>query len=93
MSETCMAQTVTPNIPPADERGETVADARRLARKAKRILLRYPCGPDDWQTNIIILTRSAFLTATKFKDAAGRMPCELYKPDPEIDDLWLRIGR
>jgi hypothetical protein len=76
----------------ADEHGATVADARRLARKAKLIIINYPSGPGSWQTGCLILRRAAFLTATKHTDQTVRMPCTLYQSDSEVEDLWLSIG-
>ena len=77
--------------PIAEECGATVAEARRLARKASTIFLHYPCGPDEWQTGCILLTRSAFLNSIKFKDPTSRMPCNLYQ-SPSSGELWLQIG-
>jgi hypothetical protein len=94
MSEMAADRTTTPPacITAPDERGATLADARRLARKAKRIFIHYPCGPDNWQTRCIILTRRAFLQSTKFADVGQRMPCRLYQSHPDSDELWLAIG-
>jgi hypothetical protein len=73
------------------ELGATVADARRLARKASTIFVHFPCGPDDWQTECIILGRAGFLRAVRYKDDSGRMPCKLYRSTPS-DEMWLQIG-
>jgi len=75
-----------------DELGKTVADARRLARKAQSIFIHYLCGPADWQTDCIILTRGAFLRSTKYADASKRMPCRLYQASPDRADLYLAVG-
>jgi hypothetical protein len=75
-----------------EECGATVADARRLARKAESIFIHYPCGPDDWQTGVIMLTRGAFLRSIKYANQAQRMPCKLYQQRPDSLELWLQIG-
>jgi hypothetical protein len=91
MAENAGAPARTATTP--DEIGETVADARRLARKATKVFIDYHCGPDNWQTDCIMLTRGAFLRSTKSADASKRMPCRLYQARPDRADLWLAVGR
>jgi hypothetical protein len=74
------------------ELGETVADARRLARKAAKVFIHYQCGPDDWQTSCVKFGPNSFLRALRYYDDDGKMPCRLYKPG-DIGELWLQIGR
>jgi hypothetical protein len=68
------------------EYGRTVADARRLLKRAKsvRLWVRRGLGDDGL---IIDITPSAFRTSTKYDQAGDAMPCSF---DP--DDHRLRIG-
>jgi len=65
--------------------GRTWRNRRRLrgawARKAKQIFIDYLCGPDDWQTGCIILTRGVFPAVNKIcrcksADALQTLPGE-----------------
>ena len=76
---------------PEQEICQTVADARRLARKAKRVFIHFLVGPEEWKTNCIMLERAAFLRATRYQDVDTRMPCKLYGTEAS-DELWLQIG-
>jgi hypothetical protein len=67
--------------PGTEETGATVADARRLARKAKTIALFYWTGPADSQRECLFLKSSAFLRVIAHKQASQAMPCRLHKSD------------
>jgi hypothetical protein len=73
--------------------GATVSDARRLTAKATTVFVRYLCGPGDWQTGYVQLTRSTFLKSISAKNPNEPMPCRLYQPWPDDRQLWLSVGK
>jgi hypothetical protein len=75
-----------------DELGETIADVRRLARKATRIFIHIRITPEGWQTSCLMLTPSAFLRSVAHAPDGEPMPGKLYTPPSESNERWLAIG-
>lgn len=77
-----------------DEIGTTVADTRRLARKATRIFIHFYVGPDKWSNDCIGMTRAAFLRSIAGKPDTDPMSSILRTPDGNdfSDCRWLQIG-
>jgi hypothetical protein len=74
-----------------EQHGETVADARRLARKAAVIFVHVRIRPDGWQTACLRLTPSAFLRSIAHEGDGDPMVSKLYTPR-EFNERWLTIG-
>jgi hypothetical protein len=67
----------TKTAPHAGEIGKTVADARRLAKSAKRVFIFYRAGPREWETHCIGLNRAVFLRSILHKEDDQAMPCRM----------------
>jgi hypothetical protein len=76
---------------PNNEVGITVADARRLARKASSVCVHFHLD-DSRRTNCVVLKRGEFIKSIKHQPDDSLMPCKLYAPDDNPDEMWLQIG-
>jgi hypothetical protein len=74
-----------------DELCETIADVRRLARKATRVFIHIRSTPEGWQTSCLMLTPSAFLRSIAHAGDGEPMHGKLYTPD-KSNERWLAIG-
>lgn len=77
--------------PIPDELGTTVADARRLAGKARTVFIHFRCSYDnDWKTSCIMLSRRSFLRQLSWRRADEPVRCRLYQQPS--GELWLQVG-
>jgi hypothetical protein len=68
------------------EYGRTVADARKLAKRAGYFMIAVRTGTQE-HDYIPVPSRRAFLAMLRNREASGCMPCE-YRPN----DLTLSVG-